>query len=118
MANQSTAKIVVGSLIGAALIHLAFVACSSDSSSSGATYGVQDPTKDAHADTGGSTGSPSGTAPPPCKQWEIINRLYTSFPEGSQVDDGNGSMVQAHVLPEGWEPYGGENYVSMRRCVK
>jgi hypothetical protein len=119
MTNQSTAKIVVGSLIGAALIHLALVACSSDSSSSGATYGAQDPTKDAHANTGGSTGSPSGTAPTPCKQWEIIaSRSHTVFPKGSQVADADGDMVQAYVLPEGWEPYGGDDFVAMRRCVK
>lgn len=98
-------SIILGSLVGAAAIHVALSACSGGSSS---------PTPDAHADASG------------CAQWQVAlvfgSPYITSTGKDINGDPSDaGDFGNVGLVPAGWEPIGtaGEaGRLVLRRCVK
>ena len=109
--------LVLGSLAGAAAIHVALVACSSTTIVKSVG---QD--GDANAQT-----SPTGTgaATASCSQWQVQSFLPSTFTFKTVSRGGtdNGTIdlpyFDAFTLPAGWEPIGAGDYgaVTARKCV-
>ena len=112
------ASIVLMSLAGAGLIHLA-LACSSGSAS---VRGLLDGSAEAHADT------PAVAIA--CARWEVQSIVPTKFvkkqiavglDDQGQPNLYNITTFDAFTLPDGWEPIGGGGLaepVIARHCLQ
>jgi hypothetical protein len=107
--------VIVGSLIGTAVVHSVLVACSSNSSSS-------------HSGGGSNMGEPDAHAQemPACKQWQVQSFLAPKFtfvtvPEedGTPGDKISLPTFAPFSLPPGWEPISAGDFgaVTARHCL-